>query len=671
MPIPRRSLFFAGGLALLGTRGALAQNDAEAVFRFMAEEAKHLTVASAKPESVFGSVSNVSVIDRRTIERHHFASVAEALQTLPGVMVWRTFLRRNIPIFRGGLQEHYSNKVLVMIDNVPAFSAHNGEGDLDRVGIDAVERIEILRGPASVIYGSNALNGAINIVLRKPPAQGGFGQGTAGVGTGPGKFEGDADIKRAGGLYAWKGRMGSSLLLAADVINRGPPLYEFSDGARNAVFMKDSLKVRTLNFRGEHEGHSVLVNVTRSEQTNFGIAITTPTGLGSTEEQEKELISYAYEWGTEERGLRYSATYDRQRRNFSRTGDGSVRTDVWGYRVTDRLAFHTDLPGDWNLELGGDHDYLQASPKVYRTVDQRTLDSDHPSTWDGSLFAQVGFEPESWRLLLGSRYTHNKTFGSNVSSRGSAVYLLSDHHSVKAVLGQSYRAPALAELYLGPPTSVPPVILGNPALSPEKARSAELSYLVSRGRFYAQTTAYYAEYLSTIFRNSGTVVRDGAVFNNINFYDNAGKITLKGVETELKYKTALTHAYLSLNYIYGSRGDEYFITPGAGETRGVYNFKFVPRYTLAAGFARDLGGFSVTGRLNHYSSMETLRTRLAPAYWIDAGVGFRRGVLRHTLSVSNLTGRRVEVPEFVRQRVVESLPLRSGRELDYTVSYSF
>lgn len=637
----------------------------------MAEEAKLLTVASAKPESVFDSVSNVSVIDRRTIERYQFATVAEALETLPGVMVWRTFARRNIPIFRGGLQEHFANKVLVMIDNVPAFNSHNGEGDLDRVGIDAVERIEVLRGPASVLYGSNALNGAINIVLRKPAAPGRFGRGTGGVGTGHGRLEGNADVKRAGGLYAWKGPSGSSFLLTADMINRGPPLYDFTDGAGTALLVKDSLKVRSLNFKGERGGHSLLVNVLRSEQTGLGIAITTATGLGTSEEQEKELLSYAYHWGTKERGLRYSVTYDRQRRNFSRSGDGSIRTDVWGYRLVDRLDFHTELPGGWSLELGGDHDYLQAFPKVYRTRDQTITDSEHPSTWDGSLFAQAGFEPESWKLLLGSRYTHNKSFGSNLSSRGSAVYLIDERHSVKLALGQSYRAPALAELYLGPPTSSPAVILGNPALAPEKSRSAELSYLVSYGRFYAQATAYYAESLNTIFRNLGTIVRGETVFNNINFFDNSGKITLKGVETELKYRAALAHAYLSLNYIYGSQGDSHAISPSAGETRRVYNFKFVPRYTAAAGLAGDFGPFSATARVNHYSSMETLRTRLAPSYWTDAGVGYRRGAFRHAVTVSNLTDRRVDVPEFVRLRIVESLPVRSGREIDYTVSYAF
>ena len=63
---------------------------ADDAFQMFEEEAKVVTVASAnRPESVVNSVSNVTVIDRQAIEKNNFSSVAEALQTVPGVMVWR------------------------------------------------------------------------------------------------------------------------------------------------------------------------------------------------------------------------------------------------------------------------------------------------------------------------------------------------------------------------------------------------------------------------------------------------------------------------------------------------------------------------------------------------------------------------------------------------------
>ena len=97
--------------ALQAPGPALAQSEQSEFWSFMAEEAKNLTVASPEPETVFNSVSNVTVIDRAMIERYNFASVSDALAAVPGVMVVRTNLAHNIPTFRGALQENYSRRV--------------------------------------------------------------------------------------------------------------------------------------------------------------------------------------------------------------------------------------------------------------------------------------------------------------------------------------------------------------------------------------------------------------------------------------------------------------------------------------------------------------------------------------------------------------------------------
>ncbi|MDE2511025.1 MAG: hypothetical protein KGL74_07880, partial [Elusimicrobia bacterium] len=108
-----------------------------------------------------------------------------------------------------------------------------------------------------------------------------------------------------------------------------------------------------------------------------------------------------------------------------------------------------------------------------------------------------------------------------------------------------------------------------------------------------------------------------------------------------------------------------------------YNFKYVPNYTLAAGLSGNApnpaGAGEFFGSLvaNHFSSMDTLRTRLPDQAWADMSVGFKNGALKHTLSIHNVTGSTVAVPEYVRQRVVESMPLVNGRRFDYTITYRF
>ncbi|PJA11687.1 MAG: hypothetical protein COX65_09865, partial [Elusimicrobia bacterium CG_4_10_14_0_2_um_filter_56_8] len=75
----------------------MAEDDQSEFWNFMAEEAENLTVASDIPETVFNSVSNVTVIDRAAIENYNFTSVSEALRTVPGVMVLHTYLMHNLP----------------------------------------------------------------------------------------------------------------------------------------------------------------------------------------------------------------------------------------------------------------------------------------------------------------------------------------------------------------------------------------------------------------------------------------------------------------------------------------------------------------------------------------------------------------------------------------------
>lgn len=140
-----------------------------------------IEVASTKGDNIFTSPSTVSIITKEDIEKFNYSSISEALQTISGFSVERTYLKRNLPTSRGVLQDHYANKVLVLIDGVPSWNAVTGEGNLDRINILDVERIEVLKGPSSVLYGTNAYTGAINILLKKDKTKniqvhGGIGQ---------------------------------------------------------------------------------------------------------------------------------------------------------------------------------------------------------------------------------------------------------------------------------------------------------------------------------------------------------------------------------------------------------------------------------------------------------------------------------------------------------------
>ena len=153
-------LILASVLSLIISQRIIAQEEEDFFWDI------DVQVASTQSENIFNAPSSVSVIDKEMIEQYNFSSVAEAIQTISGMSVTRTYLKRQLPTSRGILQDHYANKVLVLINGIPIWNAVTGEGNIERININDVERIEVLKGPASVLYGTNAYSGAVNIVMK-------------------------------------------------------------------------------------------------------------------------------------------------------------------------------------------------------------------------------------------------------------------------------------------------------------------------------------------------------------------------------------------------------------------------------------------------------------------------------------------------------------------------
>ncbi len=111
------------------------------------------------------SVIATHVIDRDEIEASGSTDVAELLSAQPGVSLMRTFAGTSVRL-QGLNPEH----VLVLIDGQRVIGRKNGAIDLARYPVDWIERIEIVKGPSSVLYGSDAMGGVINIITRQADA---------------------------------------------------------------------------------------------------------------------------------------------------------------------------------------------------------------------------------------------------------------------------------------------------------------------------------------------------------------------------------------------------------------------------------------------------------------------------------------------------------------------
>jgi outer membrane receptor protein involved in Fe transport len=639
-------------------------------------------VASTRAESIFKTVSTVSVIDRQMIDNYNFQTVGEAVATVPGFDVIRTAFMNDIPTARGVLQDNYANKVLVMINNVPSWNPVTGEvAMLNRVDINDVERIEVLKGPASVLYGSNAYTGIVNLVLKERKMDGESFQFRGGIGS--------EKSFRAGGSYnASRGE--ASISLSANTYTEDGRKVFFTDGASPATprvrgIIKDTEYPKGGNFTlsAKAGGHALLVNTYKDEFTALeGVDPVFSSGAGSPQPRDGWLANYTFKKSLldDKLNLKYSASYDRNQRDFARSADPvGARTEVVGSRTFTSLIANMAMTENLDMELGADWDYRQSLhggsglSRVYNfRTDVRTAPLYYKKhhVYEYSGFGQLGLKAGDFKVTIGTRHTKNQFSGDNLSSRGTVVYSINDTNSLKLIAGQSYRAPSLFEIYIvNAARSVTGGIYEKIPLKPETAESVELAYLTSvNNKLFVQFLGYQAGYDDRIARQprlAPYTFPDGfTTAGTNNYYTNTDDLMTRGVELEVNYRNPwIVNAFANATYI----------SPMNKTSREI-NFRYVPDYTVVGGVSRGFGSFFASALLRHRAQTEARLKGLSPFTTADLAVGYKKegGRVKHTLAVTNVGDTQVYFPQTVyRTYVLNEVPSQYRRRISYMFSADF
>jgi len=123
--------------------------------------------ASQENEKAAQSPASISVITAQQIKEWGIISLHDAISLLPGIVKSETYLGQTTQTFRGVTPGLFNNKSLYLINGHPSYESLFGSTLLDYVPIEIVERIEVVRSPASVLYGTNSISGVINIITRQ------------------------------------------------------------------------------------------------------------------------------------------------------------------------------------------------------------------------------------------------------------------------------------------------------------------------------------------------------------------------------------------------------------------------------------------------------------------------------------------------------------------------
>ncbi len=663
-----------------------AQNDSSTInnmYEMSLEDLLNVKINIASntgKDNIFSTPSTVTIVDRKTIESYNFLTIQEALQTVGGFTVMRSYLKRNLPTSRGITQDNYANKVLILINGVPAWNAVTGEGNLERIDINDVERIEVLKGPASVLFGTNAYSGAINIVLREDSENKPYMHAGAGA----------YNSYNTGGGISYK-KDDLSLFVSGNSLslNGGRQRFRGEDGV--VTYFNEQLQNNNFTLSTEYKGHRILINSFDGNESHFGVTPTVSAGAGNDHNIRGTIVNYNLNKDLSEKiTIRGGGYYDWQYRELSRSKEDVTRSKIDGYRVTGLAGVLYKITSNLSAEAGIEYNYRFStlyqnfndqtdtavktswSSKVNNVTYKKLLDGNNNmkniDQYEYSGFLQANYKYKKFNLVAGSRYTSNELFGKNVSSRGTLVYTLNEKNSFKLIYGESYRSPALFEQYF-----VFTTVLGNPNLLPEKSKSLEIAYLTSFKNLFVQVLGYKGIYENKITRQKGNYTfDDGFPVQNISIYQNGGTFSAYGAEAELRYSNPkIIDLFVNYGFVEGDRGDE--------DTSGHYNFKYVPNHDLTAGISKNfLKHFSISALINYWSEVKGPYSNIANQKNIDLSISYNHKLsdikVSHCLSFKNILDEDLQVPEYVRINKASSydlneIPMGYPFFVNYTIKF--
>jgi len=634
-----------------------------------------VSVASSRPSTVFNSVSVVSTINRSMIDNFGFKSIEDALTIVSGFDVQRSYLKQSMPVSRGVLQDHYANKILFMIDGASSWQALGGDPIIGQVDINDVERIEVLKGPASVLYGTNAYVGAINVVMKKDSGiRFSIGAGSDQMKSIGASTRGELD----------RGRFAISV----NYRNKAEFPYTFTD-ANNETGIVDEYQ-ENINIHADivYREHQVTVHHYDGEESYYGGTISFEQGAGTPHTVDGFFINYKYQQYSKDWGeFQFNALIDDQSNefevrvyNFPEPAPQRPLVKLFweGRKSTLSLKHLYDVDNYWTIESGIDYEKRDSKNSRFERPDGSLFDVNvvDKRVEESSFFSQLYYASKDHNWVVGGRLVDNQLFGRNFSGRTSYVYMLNPSSSIKIIAGQSFRSASLLELYSG----INCCIIGEQDLMPEKSDSIELSYLNAWNDWFFQGTIYWAEYKNKILRRSviPSDVEDHAnVFSSATRYDNGKSFNAKGIEMEFKYTTEAWQAFFNLTHVNGSEDDAIVDSYQDGSSQQSNNFKYVPNLNFSTGLSHHWQNFSMAINATYRGDSGSIDNGVDSSIVGDLTLNYYQFLanvnVHHQLVIRNLTDEDVTVPEYARRvdKKLDKLPLRFGRSIGYEVTWQW
>lgn len=579
--------------------------------------------------------STVEIVDSKKLEQTQAKTLHDALKGALGVNVFNDFQGRSNVSIRGSESRH----VLIMVDGkrLGGEAAYNSANawDVDRIRMEDVERVEIIRGPAGALYGSDAMGGVINVITKTPDkttADINYEYGWYEDGKGAG-YKGNLYLQGAEGNYSYKINAG---------LNKNRP-YLDPKGSGDSMNFYGKQQPLSLNVGYKFDnGNELSVDFSKIKEDNQKSSTSRTVMMPGKVWQDKVQTIYN----------------DNKRTDYAITYKGSDDKQDWMFRayksVFDKHYMNQNntrmtmmgKPGAWKLQdpkvdtvkrtlsviEGKDTFNLSDKNKLTAGFEYRKDQSEgtrlkkpNTSLADGNAhdaydkaainylaaYVQDEFRPDDkWLIIPSVRFDHSDQFSNKLTSNLAATYNAADDVRIKAVVGQGYKTPTVNDLYIfwemyaANPGGKGQFYVGNPDLKPEKSLSYELSVekdwgdrsTVHFGLFRNEVKDLIGTYWTGKMTENYPDIYPGVTGDRIMAYENIPEALLQGVELYGSHRIG-KDIYLNAGYTFLDAKDK---TAGTRlKDRAKHQVTFGVSYQPENIYAWDLS-FDLVSNINYY-----------------------------------------------------------------------
>lgn len=521
------------------------------------EDLLNLTVSTASklPSTITDAPGIISVYTAEEIALFGARDLSEVLARMPGISPYMASPGNRYRIFaRADAPRLNNNHVLFLVNGIP-FNRESYGGGLWNQGImttfplDAIQQIEVIRGPGSVLYGSNAYSGVVNIITKRAneldnKVRIGFGGNNtqaANLAVSAESDDGDSEIMTALRYYR----------------TDGEPLTANDDNGEFRAKLKEStpgglVSARSGGFHTTiHWGRGDLEDIRGSQ-----------AALAKGEVDNNRLfvnIGYEHQLGSHWLG-KLDASHVRVRTELTepsvgllgpidyKTDDSRLEFQLQG-RFSDNLQLVTGLT--WDALLARVEDPYQFLP--------------HWRNYQYGAYSQLEYQWQSTRFIGGLQFNKAEGVDGRTVPRMGVIHHINDSLGAKLMYAEAYRAPYALErdVFITSPTIT---LIGNSNLDHETVQTWDFQVFYNRTNFQSALTLFHT-------KQKDLIVRDAQSPGVVSFF-NRDRLDTEGIELEAKYIPA-QNWYLSGSATWQQNEDkdnakdttllpDYFIKAGAG-----------------------------------------------------------------------------------------------------------